>query len=67
MTPLLSVDDTVIPVLVELVIVTRFGDATVLADGIFNGCGQTLATGIACPVIVPTGNACPAGLLIAFT
>ena len=55
------------PVLVELVIVTRFGDAEVLADGIFNGWGQTLATGIACPVIVPTGKACPAALLIVFT
>ena len=47
--------------------VTRFGDAMVLAEGMFKGCGQTLATGIACPVMVPTGNACPAGLLIAFT
>ena len=57
------------PELVELVvIVTRFGDAAVLAAGIFNGCwGHTLATGIACPVIVPTGRACPAGLLIVFT
>ena len=63
-----SADDTEIPeVLPELVIVTRFGDAIVLAEGMFNGCGQTLATGIVCPVIVPTGRAWPAGLLIALT
>lgn len=53
---------------VEVVIVTRFGDAPIeLADGMFKGCGGTLATGIACPVMVPTGKACPAGLLIALT
>ena len=46
---------------------TRFGDAMVLAEGIFKGCGQTLATGIAWTVIAPTGNACPAGLLMALT
>ena len=46
--------------------VTRFGDAMAeLAEGIFNGCGQTLATGT--PVIEATGKACPAGLLIALT
>ena len=59
-------DDTETAVLVELVMVTRFGDAMAeLAEGIFNGCGQTLATGT--PVIEATGKACPAGLLIALT
>ena len=39
----------------------------VLAEGMFKGCGQTLATGIAWPVMAPTGKACPAGLLMALT
>ena len=60
-----SVEDTERAVLVELDIVTRLGDAMVLAEGIFNGCGQTLATGT--PVIDATGKACPAGLLMALT
>ena len=60
-----SDDDTERAVLVELVMVTRFGDAIVLAEGMFNGCGHTLATGT--PVIDATGKACPAGLLAALT
>ena len=55
----MSDDETEIPdAVVEVVIVTRFGDAPIeLADGMFKGCGGTLATGIACPVMVPTGKA----------